>query len=430
MRSRREFLNLCAAIAGAASLNGQVGGYRALVCVFQFGGNDGNNLIVPMAGGAFEAYRQGRGPLALAQRELLPIEAQSTAYGLHPRLTGLRELYRQRRVAFAANVGMLVRPVTREQFRQSAVAVPRNLFSHSDQVHQWQSSNPAGASPTGWAGRMEDALPASQARLPLAISMAGNSLYLTGRKTFPATVNLGNTGGLAFTADRGGEARLDALQQVLRLESGARLVTAAQNVLAMGLQQAEEIRRAASTAPELKQTFPNTGLGNQLRQVALLIASRSRLDASRHVFFCSHGGYDNHIDLLPNQDRLLSELDPALTSFYRATEELGVASQVTTFTATEFGRTFNVSSTRGSDHGWGNHLLVMGGAVRGGEMYGEFPVLEIGGPGDIAGRGIWIPTTSLDQYGAALAAWYGVGAGEMSQVFPNLGNFGAPPALL
>lgn len=430
MRTRREFLNLCAAIAGAANLNGQTGGYRALVCVFQFGGNDGNNMIVPTAGGAYETYRQGRGPLALAQRDLLPIEAQNTSYGLHPRLSGLRELYRQRRVAFAANVGMLVRPVTREQFRQAATAVPRNLFSHSDQVHQWQSSNPAGGSPTGWAGRIEDALPASEARLPLAISMAGNSLFLTGRKIFPATVNLSNSGGLAFTTGRGGEARRSAVQQILQLDTGARLVSAAQNVLATGLEQAEEIRQAASAAPELKQTFPDTGLGNQLRQVALLIASRSRIGAPRHVFFCSHGGYDNHIDLLPNQDRLLSELDPALTSFYRATEELGVASQVTTFTATEFGRTLNVSSTRGSDHGWGNHLLVMGGAVRGGEMYGEYPVLEIGGPSDVGGRGVWIPTMSLEQYGAALAAWYGVGAAEMGQVFPNLGNFAAPPALL
>lgn len=430
MRTRRDFLHLCAAIAGAAKLEGQTASYRALVCVFQFGGNDGGNMVVPLSGGSFETYQRGRGPLALPLRDLLPIEAQGTAYGLHPRLTGLRELYRQRRVAIAANAGLLVRPVTRQQFRQSAVALPRNLFSHGDQVHQWQSSNPAGGSATGWAGRMEDVLPASESRLPPAISMAGNSLFLTGQKTFHATVDLANTGGLAFTAGRGGEARLDAVRRILQLDSGARLVTAAQDVLATGLRQSEEIRQAASAAPELKQTFPNTSLGNQLRQVALLIASRSRLGAQRQVFFCSHGGYDNHADLLPSQDRLLSELDPALTSFYRATEELGVVSQVTTFTATEFGRTFNVSSTRGSDHGWGNHLLVMGGAVRGGEMYGEFPVLELGGPSDVAGRGIWIPTMSLDQYSAALAAWYGVGTTELNQVFPNLGNFGSPPALL
>lgn len=430
MRTRREFLGLCAAIASAAKLKGQSGGYQALVCVFQFGGNDGNNTIVPLEGSAFEAYRRGRGPLALPREDLLPIEAQGTAYGLHPRLAGLQQLFRQRRVAFAANVGMLVRPTTREQFRQPAAPLPRNLFSHSDQVQQWQSSNPAGGSATGWAGRIEDAMPASEAPLPPAISLAGNSLFLTGRRTFPATVNLGNTGGLTYTAGRGGEARLEAMGRILELDSGARLVNAAQDVLATGLRQSEELRRAASSAPELKQPFPNTDLGNQLKQVAQLIASRSRLGASRHVFFCSQGGYDNHADLLPNQDRLLSVLDPALTAFYRATEELGVASQVTAFTASEFGRTFNVSTTRGSDHAWGNHHIVMGGAVRGGEMYGEFPVHEIGGPSDAAGRGVWIPTMSLEQYGAALAAWYGLGPGEMRQVFPNLGNFGASPSFL
>ena len=432
MRTRREFLRMCAAMAGAVSLEAQQqNNYRALVCVFQFGGHDGNNAIVPMENAAYAAYQRGRGALALAQRDLLAAGAQGKAYGFHPRLTGLRDLYLQKRVAVMANVGMLVKPVTREQYKIAETALPRNLYSHSDQVQQWQSSNPSGGSATGWGGRIADSMPPADALIPPVISVAGNSLLLVGLRNSPANLSPGNDFGLSYIGgSRGDTARLEALQQILQLDSGARLISAAQNVLAAGMRNSQELRRALSGAPALKQEFPNSDLGNQLKQVAQLIASRTRLGAARQIFFCSQGGYDNHSDLLPSHDNLLGALGPAMAAFYRATEELGVAAQVTTFTVSEFGRTFNASSTNGSDHAWGNHHLVMGGAVRGGEMYGEFPVQELRGPSDAGDRGVWIPTTSLDQYGAALAAWYGVGAPEMKQVFPNLGNFVAPPSVL
>ena len=432
MRTRREFLQMCAAVAGAVKLEAQQqNSYRALVCVFQFGGHDGNNMIVPAENAAYAAYQRGRGALALAQRDLAAVSAQGKAYGFHPRLSGLRDLYQQKRVAVMANVGMLVRPVNREQYKIADTPLPRNLYSHSDQTQQWQSSNPNGGSATGWGGRIADSLPAVDALIPPVISVAGNSLLLVGQRNIPANLTPGNDFGLSYIGgSRGDQARLEALQQIMQLDSGARLVSAAQNVLATGMKNSQELRRALSGAPALKQEFPNTDLGNQLKQVGQLIASRTRLGATRQIFFCSQGGYDNHSDLLPGQDNLLGTLGPALTAFYRATEELGVAAQVTTFTASEFGRTFNASSTNGSDHAWGNHHLVMGGAVRGGEMYGEFPVHELRGPSDAGDRGVWIPTTSLDQYGAALAAWYGVAGAEMRQVFPNLANFSAPPALL
>ncbi|MFN7923312.1 MAG: DUF1501 domain-containing protein [Bryobacteraceae bacterium] len=431
MRSRREFLQMCAAMAGASSLEAQTGNYRALVCVFLFGGNDGNNMIVPMETSAYAAYQRGRGPLALAQRDLAAVTAQGKAYGFHPRLSGLRDLYQQRRVAVLANTGMLVRPVTRAQYLSPGASVPRNLYSHSDQVQQWQSSNPTGASPTGWAGRIADSLPTGDAPIPPVISVSGNSLFLTGLRNTPANLSPGNDFGIAYSGDgKADQARLEALQQILNLDSGAKLVSAAQGVLASGMKNSQELRRALSGAPAVKTEFPDTDLGRQLKQVAQLIASRTRLGASRQIFFCSQGGFDNHTDLLPSQDSLFAVLGPALVAFYRATEELGVASQVTSFTASEFGRTFNSSSTNGSDHAWGNHHLIMGAGVRGGEMYGEFPVQELRGANDAGDRGVWIPTTSLDQYGAALAGWFGVGAGDMRQVFPNLANFATPPALL
>ena len=435
MRNRREFLKLGCALAGAARLRAQSSsGYKALVCVFQFGGSDGNNQIVPLESREHAAYQAARGPLSLRGTDLLSVQAQGKAYGFHPRLSGLRDLYNQKHLAVLANVGMLVRPVTRDEYRARKVSVPKNLFSHSDQVTQWQSSNPQGAAGTGWGGRIADLLRAGadvpDEILPPAISVAGNSLLLSGRQTFPANLSPGNEFGLdTIGGSQADEARLGAFQEIVTLDTGASMVTAASGVLARGMRNAQQLRSVLRGAREVATAFPNTSLGQQLRQIAQIVSLRGELGATRQIFFCSQGGYDNHSDLLPSQDNLLNVLGPAMASFYRATEELGVADSVTAFTASEFGRTMNASSTNGSDHAWGNNHLIMGGAVRGGEMYGRFPSLELEGPDDAGDRGVWIPSTSLDQYGASLASWFGVDGAGLAQVFPNLANFGETPRL-
>jgi uncharacterized protein (DUF1501 family) len=413
--------------SAAAALSAQTAtGYKSLVCVFLFGGNDSGNTVVPLDTQDYRTYSNGRRAIALEQNVLVPIQAQGRAYGLHPRLAPLRELYQQRRMAIAANVGMLVRPVTREEVTSGRGLVPRNLYSHSDQVQQWQSGNASGGGAAGgWLGRATDLLVTPDATaFPPAVSLAGNSLLLTGTRTAPA--NLGGSG--VFGLDTIGEdapstARLSALEQILAMESGMTLVNAFGGTLSAGLRNARELRRMFAGAPPLKTTFPQSSLGNQLRQTAEMIALRGRLGVRRQTFFCSTGGYDNHSSLLSSHDNRLAELGPALAAFYRATEELGVADSVTLFTESEFGRTFGPSATAGSDHGWGSHQLILGGAVKGGDAYGRFPDLTLRGPDDAGDRGVWIPSTSLDQYAATLAAWFGVGASEMPSILPNIGQF-------
>jgi uncharacterized protein (DUF1501 family) len=427
--SRRAFLRSCAGVfGGAATLAAQSAtDYKALVCIFLFGGNDGNNMVVPMDASAYATYSRGRQNIALGARDLLPVQAQGRAYGLHPRFGDLQKLYQEKRLAIAANVGMLVKPLTRDEVFAPRAPLPRNLYSHSDQVLQWQSSNPQGGGATGWLGRANDLLVPEATVLPPAVSFNGNSLLLTGLRTRPA--NLGGNGN--YGLEGADSTRLASLQKIMGMETGLTLMNAFGEVLNAGMRNAQEIRRVFEGAPALRTVFPPSSLGNQFRQIAQMISLRQRLGVRRQVFLLGQGGYDNHSKLIESQDSLFGTLAPAMNAFYRATEEIGVADRVTLFTETEFGRTFGPSSTAGSDHAWGNHQLVMGGAVKGGEMYGRFPDLAIQGPEDAGDRGQWIPSTSLDQYAASLSAWFGVPVNELNSIVPNLANFtGARPAFL
>ena len=431
-RNRREFLRSCCGL-GAASVAAHlshlapisafaqtVTDYKALVCLFFFGGNDANNMIVPIDS-RFAAYQSMRGPVALAPGTLLP--AGSSGYGLHPALVNVQRLYGQGHAAPVFNVGTLFQPLTKGTLNNTPV--PRNLYSHSDQTQQWQSSDPNGGG-TGWGGRvMDHMLEHNTGALPPSINVNnGNALFLAGGTS--KGLNFSNAGsfGLATFGDSNAmRARLTSMQKLLTFDSGLQLVSAANGVLGDSIRSAQEIDAALNSAPALPVVFPNSGLGQQLAQVAQIIAVQGSLGMNRQIFFAGMGGFDNHEDLVNKQQGLLASLDAAVNAFVSTLEMRGTLDRVTLFTESEFNRTGNANANIGTDHAWGSHHLVIGGAVQGGRTYGTFPLHVLSGPDDAGNRGNWIPTTSLDQYAATLGSWFGVSDVEMVSVFPNLNNF-------
>jgi uncharacterized protein (DUF1501 family) len=403
------------------------GDYRALVCVFLFGGNDSNNMVVPMDAASFNAYTSIRRTLAISGSSLLQAQSSSkNVYGFHPSLPEVQKLFQAGKLAVIANTGTLVQPITRNQYLANQSLAPSNLFSHADQQMQWQTTVSKGSSSTGWSGRLADALaPLNRSSsLPAFVSVAGNAAQGSGDQTRPATIAPGAALGLqGFDTTAPSVARMSALQELITLDSGMTLVQQANQRLRQGVSDSAVLSKALAGAPALTTTFPNTSLGSQLQQVAKLLQVRDSISAGRQIFFCSLGGFDTHSNQLNDQASLFAQLSAALNAFYSATEELNVANQVVTFTESDFSRTFMPNSNGGTDHAWGSHHLVMGGAVRGNQTYGSFPEFAIGGPDD-AGNGRWIPGISVDQYGATLAQWFGAAPEQLPAIFPNLQSFG------
>jgi uncharacterized protein (DUF1501 family) len=413
---------------GAMNLMAQSSEYRALVCIFLFGGNDGNNTLIPTDSTRFQQYSTIRGDLAIPESQLLPITAgtKSTPYGLHPALPEIQQLFSQKKLAFVTNVGMLTQPLTQAEYQQQLANIPTDLFDHTVQQNQWQTTDTSSTeASSGWGGRMADQMASlypSSTGFPISCSVSGNAVLLNGN-TQPAEF-LSLTGlTLSQLTVPPAAATSAAFQQILTFNSGLSLVQAANTQTTSAIQIDNLVNTALQSAPPLTTPFPNTPIGLQLQQVAQLLSVRTQLGTQRQIFFCSAQGFDTHSGQITNQQTALQPVSQAMLAFYNATQELGISSQVTTFTESEFSRTFQPSSGYGSDHAWGSHHMVMGDAVQGGDLYGSFPTLELGGPSDANTRGIWIPTTAVDQYGATLASWFGLPSNQLSTVFPNLPNF-------
>jgi uncharacterized protein (DUF1501 family) len=464
---RRDFLRRTTALSGSLGLAG-LGGlaalapmhtaraadYKALVCVFLYGGNDGCNTIVPTDATRHGQYSAVRGALALPRGSLLSLAGSD--FGLHPSLSALTPVWAEGKLAPLFNVGPLYAPLAKAEYRSAgagSVMVPDNLFSHSDQQLLWESGTTDAQARTGWGGRAAQRLATTNP----VISLGGNGRFGLSSSAVPLVLpEPGDTFGayslqpsdLAWTPMR---ARKDAIDAMYAQSADLTLATAFQaqqrDAFAISERLGPLVKRApgeagsssaidAAFAPITSGGRITTPIGRQLYQTAKLIDARATVQGERQIFFAQQGGFDTHGNQIAGaaQDgehaRLLKSLGDAMACFHNAMKGIGLADSVTLFTQSDFGRTFKPNSSNGTDHAWGNHHLVLGGAVRGGRTYGTYPTLALGGPDDVGEQsweqqGRWIPTTSVDQYAATLLAWFGADAGALDAVLPNLRNFGS-----
>ena len=418
--------------------------YKALVCLFLAGGNDANNMVVPFDTAGYNAYNSaaGRGAIALSRAQLLGITPKTSdgrEWALHSSMnadvantntTGLKSLFDEGKMALIGNVGTLVVPTTKAQYTARSVPLPPQLFSHNDQQVEWQSSVPDKPFSTGWGGRVADLVDAmnSTSSVSMSISLNGQNSFQVGKKVVQFAVNPGGAislTGSSTNATNAAGLRTRAQNDLLAQQNGNLFEAAFAGLTQNAISDSALLSGILSGNPPFTTAFSGTSLGQQLRTIARLIAAAPTLGLKRQVFFARIGGWDLHDAQLGAHANLFADVSRNVAAFHRTMVELGAADQVTTFTSSDFGRTYNTNGD-GSDHGWGSNHFVVGGAVKGGDIYGKMADLTIRGPDDASTRGSWIPTTSVDEYAATLATWFGVSATNLPVVFPNIGRFAKP----
>ncbi|MEX8494622.1 DUF1501 domain-containing protein [Sphaerotilus sp.] len=418
------------ALAAERAVAADTSGYRALVCLFMTGGNDAHNWLVPTDTSNYASYAKVRAELAWPSAKLLPITCNSQgsgrAFGMPQELAPLRTWYESGRAAVLANVGTLVRPVTKAEYQAGSGSVPTKLYSHNDQQSTWQSLAPEGA-PSGWGGRMGDLfMSANTQPIFTTVSASGNAVFLTGRSVFQYQVGADGPIGVNALSKSwlmGSTSAAPILRDVLLANGNNDFQTEHTRIMQRSIDTTTTLRTAidASGIPALTTALTNDSLARQLRIVAQMIAAGPKMGLRRQVFMVSIGGFDSHSNQMRDQPVLMSRVANSVDWFLRSLEGVGMLNNATLFTASDFGRTL-VSNGDGSDHGWGSHHFIAGGAVRGTSIYGSFPVTALGTATDV-GSGRLLPTTSVTEYAATLGRWMGLTSSELTTVLPNLGNF-------
>ena len=424
------FVSSLAAIGEAAAAT--AGDYKALVCIFLYGGNDHANTMTPYDQASYNLYQAARSNIALTRDQLAagvlnPVSALAGGrqYALAPAMQPLLPLFNQGKLAAVMNVGTLVQPTTKAQYTANSVKLPPKLFSHNDQQSYFQASNPEGAT-SGWGGRIGDLLQSGNGSATLTcINASGNAVYLTGKSAVQYSIGTGGPAALLGngTSVFGSSAAVSSLKSLMTSGNGHLIGNEHAIVSKRALDTYAQVTTALAGAPVANFNLFPTGnpLADQLKIVARMISVSSELGAKRQVFFVSLGGFDMHENLATTHPAQIGLVANAMKAFYDTTAALGVADKVTSFTASDFGRTLT-SNTSGADHGWGSMHFVMGGAVKGQRIYGTPPAIGNGTVDDV-GQGRLIPTVSVDQYASTLASWFGVGTGDMTTVLPNMGNY-------
>jgi uncharacterized protein (DUF1501 family) len=451
--TRRNFIGECCAAVGATGMLSTIAqlrlmgattsansDYKALVCLFLAGGNDANNMIVPFDTTSYNKYAsiEGRGAIALPRTQLTEIKPKNNdgrEWALHSSFlsnvagtnnSGLKSLFDSGKMALIGNVGTLVVPTTKAQYTSRSVPLPPQLYSHNDQQIEWQSSIADKPFSTGWGGRLADMVQAmnSSDNISMCISLAGQNSFQVGK--YVSQFSVSPTGAVSLSGYSTAQTsaagiRTKAQNDILSYTNRSLFETAFSGITSNAVSDSALIATIVNANP-FTTTFSTSNLGQQLRTIAKLIYAAPQLGLKRQIFFARIGGWDLHDAQLTAHSNLFADVSRNVHAFYNATEEMGLADKVTTFTASDFGRTYNTNGD-GSDHGWGSNHFVVGGGVKGGSIYGKMADLTIRGPDDAGTRGMWIPTTSVDEYSATLASWFGVSDTNLPILLPNIGRF-------
>ena len=409
--------------------------YKALVCFSLSGGNDSFNMLAPYDQVAYNEYNDTRTNLAIDRNDLLPITPHNQGgktFGLHPSLSSLQQLFNDDKLSFVSNIGTLIAPITRQEFFNETKDVPLGLFSHADQYQQWQTGLPHERAAIGWGGRVADMVRDmnNNNRISMNISLSGTNVFQRGNNITEYTLDSdgGSEGiyghGEEFDWSLFNQERTKALDSFMQHQYQDVFKKTYVDVVKNAQDAHLEFQAALEDIPSLDDIFSDTYLSEQMKMIARTIAAHEELDVKRQVFYVDYGGWDHHDEVLNSQTFMLNEVAQAMSEFNTAMEILNMQNQVSTFSISEFGRTLT-SNGNGTDHAWGGNVMVMGGAVNGGNIYGDYPSLAMNSPLTLY-NGILVPQISTDSYFAELALWFGVPESELLNIFPNLGNFYSP----